>query len=497
MCGPRSGKISRGLAIALGVAVLLAWVAYAAVFVYRVEWGGGRALTPEIRKLASQEPQEEWLALFRGGRKVGYGHSRLIPREEGFELNEELFLRLLFLEETHEVSSTTQARLGPDYSLSTFTFRLQAGPVAFRLEGTVAPGKLLLVTRMAGDHQTAELPLSAPIYLGGGMRAFLAQERLQVGNTYRLNLFDPSTMSQSLVPLRVEAKETIVVEARSYEAFRVVMDYHGLQLRSWISPYGEVLKEEGLLGMTLVKTDAEDAIKGLEGAAGADLVRAAAVVPDRAISRPRELKRLRLELTGVTGEGLDLAGGRQEWQERQLTINRESLHDLRPARIPWTEREMVRDLQPDLLVQSNAPELKAQSAEIVGAERDGLAAVKKISSWVHRQVEKRPTLSIPSALEVWRERAGDCNEHSVLFAALARAAGIPTRIAAGLLYADGSFFYHAWDEVYLGRWITVDTILDQVPADPTHVRLILGGVDRQVELVRVIGRLGIRVVDYD
>jgi hypothetical protein len=494
---PHSGKISRGLVIGLGVAVLLAWVAYAAVFVYRVEWGGGRVLTPEIRKLASQEPEEEWLALFQRGRKVGYSHNRLTPRGDGFDLNEELFLRLLFLGETHEILSTTQAWLGRDYSLSTFTFRLQAGPVAFRLEGTAAPGKLLLVSRVAGDLQTAEIPLSGPVYLGGGMKAFLAQQRLRVGNVYRLNLFDPSTMSQSLVPLRVEAKETILLDSRSYASFRVAMDYHGIQLKSWISPYGEVLKEEGFLGMTLVKTDAESALKGLEGGAGADLVRAAAVVPDRTVPRPRELKRLRLELTGVTGEGLDLAGERQQWQGRQLTIIRESLHDLRPVRIPWTGRGMVRDLQPDLLVQSDAPELEKQSAEIIGVERDGLTAVKKISSWVYRQVEKRPTLSIPSAIEVWRERAGDCNEHSVLFAALARAAGIPTRIAAGLLYADDRFFYHAWNEVYLGRWITVDATLDQVPADATHVRLILGGPERQVELVRVIGKLGIRVLDYE
>jgi hypothetical protein len=497
MQGGRNGKVSRRLAITLGVAVLLAWIAYAAVFVYRVEWGGGGILTPEVRKLASQEPEEEWLALFQHGRKVGYSHNRLTPRGDGFDLNEELFLRLFFLEETHKVFSATQAHLGRDYSLNTFTFRLDAGPVAFRLEGKTAPGKLLLVSRMAGDPQTAELPLPGPIYLGGGMKAFLAQQQLRVGNAYRLRLFDPSTMSQSLVALQVEARERIVLDSRTYESFRVVMDFHGIKLRSWISPYGEVLKEEGFLGMTLVKTDAENAMKGLEGAGGADLLRAAAITPDRALPRPRELKRLRLELTGATGEGLDLAGERQQWQDRQLTITRESFHDLRSVRIPCTGREMVRDLQPDLLVQSDAPVLKEQSAEIIGAERDGLMAVKKISSWVYRQVEKRPVLSIPSAIEVWRERAGDCNEHSVLFAALARAAGIPTRIASGLLYADDRFFYHAWNEVYLGRWITVDTTLDQVPADATHVRLILGGPERQVELVRVIGKLGIRVLDYE
>jgi len=490
---PRSGRAPRGLAIALGALVLLAWLAYAAVFIYRVEWGGGRVLTPEVRKLTGQEPQDEWLALFQHGRKVGYSHTRLIPRDEGFDASEELFLRLLFLEETQEVFSTVQAQLAPDHSLKSFAFRLQAGPISFRLEGRVAPGKLILVTRMAGEERSTELPVANPIYLGSGIRAFLAQERLKVGETYRLTFFDPSTMSQSLVPVRVEAKETIRLDSRSYEAFRVVMEYHGLKVTSWISPYGEVLKEEGVLGMALVKSNAEEATKGLERA---DLVRAAAVVPDRIIPKPRELRQLKLELTGVTGEALDLSGDRQRWQEGQLTIVRESLHDLPAVGIPWTGADMVRDLQSSLLIQSDAPQLKGQAAEILGPERDGLTAVRKISSWVYRQVEKRPTLSIPSALEVWRQRVGDCNEHSVLFAALARAAGIPTRIVAGLLYADGSFFYHAWNEVYLGRWVSVDATLDQVPADPTHVRLILGGPDRQVELVRVMGQLGIRVVDY-
>jgi hypothetical protein len=493
---PRNGRAPRRLAIALGGLVLLAWLAYAAVFVYRVEWGGGRVLTPEIRKLTGQEPQEEWLALFQHGRKVGYSHTRLIPREEGFDTSEELFLRLLFLEETQEVFSTLQAQLAPDHSLKSFTFRLQAGPISFRLEGSVAPGKLVLMTRMAGQERSTELPLANPIYLGTGIRAFLAQERLQVGETYRLTFFDPSTMSQSLVPVRVEAKETIRLDSRSYEAFRVVMEYHGLRVRSWISPFGELLKEEGVLGMTLVKSDAEEAVKGLEAAPGVDLVRTAAVVPDRTISRPRELRQLKVQLTGVSGAALDLSGDRQRWQEGQLTIVRESLDGLPPVGIPWIGTDMVRDLQPSLLIQSDAPELQGQAAEILGPERDGLTAVKKLSSWVYRQVEKRPTLSIPSALEVWRQRAGDCNEHSVLFAALARAAGIPTRIAAGLLYADGSFFYHAWNEVYLGRWVAVDATLDQVPADPTHVRLILGGPDRQVELLRVMGQLGIRVLEY-
>ena len=158
---------------------------------------------------------------------------------------------------------------------------------------------------------------------------------------------------------------------------------------------------------------------------------------------------------------------------------------------------MARDLQPTLLIQSDASILKEQSAAIIGEEQDALRAAGLISSWIYQNLEKRPTLSIPNALQVYRLRAGDCNEHSALFAALARAAGIPTRIVAGLLYTEGRFFYHAWNEVYAGDWIAVDPLLNQIPADPTHVRLIVGELDRQVQLVKVLGRLSIKVIDYE
>ena len=48
-----------------------------------------------------------------------------------------------------------------------------------------------------------------------------------------------------------------------------------------------------------------------------------------------------------------------------------------------------------------------------------------------------------------RTKVGDCNEHTALYVAMARALGIPARIAVGLVYIHGAFYYHAWPEVYL------------------------------------------------
>ena len=487
----------RWFAISIGIVILVAWLAYATVFYTRLNRGGKEVLTPEVQRLAKEEIQQEWFVIYQHGRRIGYSRNELRPQPPGYMVNEELCLRLNFLGEVQDISSWVQANLEEDFSLKSFTFRLQAGPVNYRLRGGVKEGKLILVSQMAGEEQSQQLPLSHPIYLSSGMKSFISRQPLEVGKTYRFALFDPATMSQTMVPLRVDGKETVRISSRDLEAYRLIMDFRGVQVKSWVSPYGELLKEEGFLGMTMVRSDREDALKWFSEADSAELVREAAVVPDRTITRPRQLRRLRLQLTGITDDGWDLAGGRQQWSKGELVVERESLEEISSVKIPVNNPLLARDLQPSLLVQSEAVGLKKQASEIVGQESNGLQAVKMITFWVYQNLEKRPTLSIPNALAVYESRAGDCNEHSVLFAALARAAGIPTRIVTGLLYTDGRFFYHAWNEVFLGEWIAVDSLMNQVPADPTHVRLIMGGLDRQVELVRTLGRLSIKVLDYE
>ena len=90
---------------------------------------------------------------------------------------------------------------------------------------------------------------------------------------------------------------------------------------------------------------------------------------------------------------------------------------------------------------------------------------------------------------------GDCNEHTVLFNALARAVGIPAKTVVGVVYLRGAFYYHAWSEVWLGQWISVDAVLDQFPADATHVKFLEGDIDRQIDILQLIGNLRIQVVE--
>ena len=49
-------------------------------------------------------------------------------------------------------------------------------------------------------------------------------------------------------------------------------------------------------------------------------------------------------------------------------------------------------------------------------------------------------------------------------------------------------------EVWLDEWVAVDPTFGQVPADAAHIRFVIGGLARQVEILRLIGRLEIEVL---
>jgi transglutaminase-like putative cysteine protease len=160
-------------------------------------------------------------------------------------------------------------------------------------------------------------------------------------------------------------------------------------------------------------------------------------------------------------------------------------------------REPKEFLQPSIYIQSDNPEINRAAWQIVGDTTDARTAVRRLTDGVFKMLRKNPTASLPSALDVLKTKEGDCNEHAILFAALARSVGIPTKIYVGLinLYGD-AYWYHAWCAVWLGKWVPVDPTFDQFPADLYHLKLKEGEISEQAKVLRVVGKLKIKILEY-
>jgi len=288
-------------------------------------------------------------------------------------------------------------------------------------------------------------------------------------------------------------------------AFRIEQREDGMTTRAWIDAQGHIVRAENAVGFAMERTAFEIAYTNFRHRDTTNLIHASlspgpGEVVATTVLAARELlphdtaSQLRVRLTGVTPGAFDLGGGRQRLSGDTLVIRRETTAALTPRyRLPARDSSLARWLAPAPLIQSDDARLQAQARLIIGREQDPARAARSIAAWVRAHVERRSTAAVPSAVQVLEARVGDCNEHAVLFVALARAAGLPARTVAGLVPVDGRFYYHAWAEVYLGDWVAVDPMLDEFPAGAAHVRFSIGGLARQAELARLIGRIKLEV----
>jgi len=128
-------------------------------------------------------------------------------------------------------------------------------------------------------------------------------------------------------------------------------------------------------------------------------------------------------------------------------------------------------LRPTLLVQSDSPEVVRSAREITGGEGPSLRAAYKLCGWVANRLRGgKSGVSQESALRALHTGYGDCTEHAAVYAALARAAGIPCRMVVGLVYHRGEFCFHAWNEVHAGgRWVPLDATFNRFGLPPLYI----------------------------
>jgi hypothetical protein len=142
-----------------------------------------------------------------------------------------------------------------------------------------------------------------------------------------------------------------------------------------------------------------------------------------------------------------------------------------------------RALKPTAWLQSDHPSLRGIAGPIARLRTSDSRKMELLAEKARLYLERIEFAGHFSALETLRRRAGDCTEAAVLLAALGRAAGIPTRVASGLVYSRESyhgvahvFMPHSWTIAYVdGRWRSFDAALDSF--DSTHVALTIGDGD--------------------
>ena len=114
------------------------------------------------------------------------------------------------------------------------------------------------------------------------------------------------------------------------------------------------------------------------------------------------------------------------------------------------------------LIETNHTGMQEKVDSLVSGLSGDMEKLQVLQQFIYDHLdEKNYSKAMASAVETYESGVGDCTEHACLLAAMARQAGLPTRLVVGLVAVpDGGLtrcHFHMWNEVYSqGHWVSAD-----------------------------------------
>lgn len=469
----------------VGMIVILLWWGVMLFFLFKRTRKPSPVEMPDINVVESGEViSEDYYSITYRGEKIGFSSrsKRVLPSGK-LMFQESSFYRLPVGGIDHEV--TSQAILTVDDSLRTelISFDFSADNYETSVNAIVDSNSLKVTIETEQGVFTEEYPIDGPLYSSVIIPDLLAKNNFKPDN-FELPTFDPITSKKRNYEISIIGEDKLD-RFGERDVMVVRMGYGLLYSTLFIEPNGTLLMENTPEGFMSVREEKEIALKlDIREGGSKDLLEEFALpLGMGVIKRPREAVELILNIENLSSGIFNLNDFNQIWDpvEKKLYINSfgferdtvafppDSTDTLETASVQCNDRRII----------------SAAEKATRGADTD-FDRLLEINEYLFKNIKKDYTVSIPSAVEVLQKMRGDCNEHSILFVAMARALDIPARVNVGVIYLDGYFYYHAWPQAFAdGNWRTFDPTLGQYPADAAHVKLTSGSLDEYLALLRM------------
>lgn len=452
----------------------------------------------EVLPLYNSSVREEYQAIYLGNRRVGFSFTvleSLAGTKAGkqllgvtdFELRHQTYMSFRLLGNENEMLIRGKTKLNEQLYLKSFELKISSRDYWSELKGDISDSGIHLTVEGKNSPPASKtIPVQDPVLYSESMDLIWTPENLRLGKRGRLLIWNPLLADLEETEFWVSHKESIHYQEEDREVFVIVMKRGEVELKSWVSAEGMTLRRESPTGLLFQKEEPWQIFDAMRDQRNSlpDLPNLFSVPSNQILENPENLNWLKAIVKS----------GRES---KTLEIERVNLEELKGVKFPLENLgpEMAPYLEASEWIQTQDPALQSKAKEIIGPEVTALGAILKLTQWVHAHVRPFPTVTLPSAKEVLVSQRGDCNEYTALFTALARSLGIPTKMIAGLVYRDGRFFYHAWAEVYLGKWVGVDPTFNEVPTFVTHIPLVEGNLQEQVKLANQLGKTSVIILE--
>lgn len=461
------------------------------------------------RLLAAQELNldaylgKDWYGLYMGGQKAGYASTEFARGADGeVIIGEEAVFKVKMAGFEQSMDMRIRRYYGDSGELRRIEQQVTDMSGVQKFDARVEGDELVVSVDLGGNKSEKRYPKPKESLADAMRQITLITEKGQVGNKLSYAMFDPMMGKELTITSEIVGIEERVIEGASTRVFEVRNTYEslgGMTAVSLIAEDGTVL-EDTIAGLFKMRLEPEAMARNLDFSN--DVVVSNAALVDEPITDARTRATLTLTLTGPLTEGHLFGDGRQRLTADGagflFEATRRTAGPTPPATLPVTEASVKEWREASSFIQSDNPKVVARAKKVVGVETDAFKAASQLCHWVHENMRSTYSARMSNTLEVLENLEGDCTEHSVLFIGLARAAGIPAREVAGLVYAEGpqpGFYFHQWAKVWVGEWVDVDPTFDQPLVDVTHIKLSEGDLFEQIKLIPLIGQIKIDVID--
>lgn len=467
-------------------------------------------------------PDAYFYSIRAGGLQVGVSSITVDTLTDGVRITERTGLDLPIQLSSTRSQYTSQYTLSSELRLRDFTITLPGAGAPVIQHGTIEGDSIAVITPGTGEpsrrvrvRPTALIPpLAAAVQLA-------LQQKLRTGTRLQVMTFNPATLSMQPVELTVlddsvftvpdsaeldpAAGAWMPVHSDTLDAWKIAWTSGDLAVTTWVDRYGLPIRVISPPGLEWERSAFEIVTINYRQRRARE-PRPGAIVPRTTISSSVEPSRgVRAMRTWLSTEGrtwrlpeeTDSLGPQR--MDGDVVVTQVAHWDSSGAgfSLPASDTLFPRWRGTEPLLGLDDSALVRQSRALVAGARDPVEAAQRLAGWVSQSIRRTPEPIAWSAPTVLRRKQADADGHTLLFVALARAAGLPARSVSGLLLSGDKYYFHSWAEVFLGRWIAVDPTYGEMPAGAGRIRMTTGSLARPTDLLPLVAGIDAQLLSLD
>ena len=332
-------------------------------------------------------------------------------------------------------------------------------------------GEIICLVGKAPSIQTKTIKIPKGANLAGDTTFGVIGQPV-VGQKYTYYALDPLSvrLQPSTVQVLKKANALDAISGKEVSAYMVKADTGSGIMTAWVQNADSMVKAEIALGpvtMTLWNETKERAMQTDDADPGAntntgdkpkryappaDFAVATAMRSNKMLPDPRRLHSLHVSIDGIPNRALILSdprqtvtnlrmSGRERAFQANYDIEAKEFNAEKSAHFPVSDAALTPYLGGDAYLETANPEIKATALKLRGNETSLYIVATKIRDWVSKSMTPDASIGVPrSASDIYEKRRGVCRDYATLYAAIARAAGVPTRLLHGYCLRERAVF---------------------------------------------------------